>query len=207
MSGTGIIIFAKAPQPGLAKTRLIPTLGAERAAALARRMLEMTLVHALDAQVGPVELWITPAFGEPAWHGIPIPDSVEIRDQPEGDLGARLAYAARGALERNAAALLIGSDCPELGSTALRDAAETLRHVDAVIHPTVDGGYALLGLRRFHSRLFSNIAWSTSTVAHQTIQRIDALRWSLHVAATFNDIDEPADLRRLPLEWLPLIAP
>jgi hypothetical protein len=50
--------------------------------------------------------------------------------------------------------------------------------------------------------LFSDIPWSTSSVAQETVQQIDALQWSLHVAAMFNDIDEPADLRRLPAEWL-----
>jgi rSAM/selenodomain-associated transferase 1 len=202
MSETRVIIFAKAPQPGLAKTRLIPALGAERAAALARRMLETTLERALGAQVGPVELRVTPAFSDAAWRDIPIPDGVEISPQGEGDLGARLARAAQRGLELNAAAMLIGCDCPELDSTALRQAAQTLRGVDAVIHPTTDGGYALLGLRRFDPGLFSDIPWSTSSVAHRTIQQVDALRWSLHVAAMFNDIDEPADLRRLPVGWL-----
>jgi glycosyltransferase A (GT-A) superfamily protein (DUF2064 family) len=74
------------------------------------------------------------------------------------------------------------------------------------MHPTADGGYALLGLRRFHPRLFNDIPWSTSSVAHRTIQQVDALKWSLHVAATFNDVDEPADLRRLPVEWLPWLG-
>jgi hypothetical protein len=202
MSETRIIIFAKAPQPGLAKTRLIPALGAERAAALARRMLDTTLERALGAQVGPVELRVTPAISDSAWRDIPIPDGVEISAQGEGDLGARLARATQSGLERNAAVMLIGCDCPELDSTALRQAAQTLQGVDAVMHPTTDGGYALLGLRRFHPRLFSDIPWSTSSVAHRTIQQVNALQWSLHVAAMLNDIDEPADLRRLPVEWL-----
>jgi uncharacterized protein len=207
MSGTKIIIFAKAPQPGLAKTRLIPTLGAERAAALARRMLEMTLMHALDAGVGPVGLCVTPAISDSAWLDIPIPDGVEISAQGEGDLGARLARATQSGLEFNAAVMLIGSDCPELKSAALRQAAQILRSVDAVMYPTTDGGYALLGLRRFDPLVFSDIAWSTSTVAHRTSQHLDALQWSLHVGGTFNDIDEPADLRWLPVEWLSLVAP
>jgi uncharacterized protein len=207
MSGTKIIVFAKAPQPGLTKTRLIPALGAEGAAALARRMLELTLLQALEARVGPVELWVTPAISDSAWHGIPIPDGVQISPQGEGDLGARLARATQRGLELSAAVMLIGSDCPELDSTSLRRAAQMLRRFDAVIHPTADGGYALLGLRRFDPRLFSDIAWSTSTVAHRTIQQIYALQWALHVAATVNDVDEPADLRRLPVEWLSLIAP
>ena len=103
MSETRIIIFAKAPQPGLAKTRLIPALGAERAAALARRMLDTTLERALGAQVGPVELRVTPAISDSAWRDIPIPDGVEISAQGEGDLGARLARATQSGLERNAA--------------------------------------------------------------------------------------------------------
>src|ERR1700719_312789 len=60
MSETRIIIFAKAPQPGLAKTRLIPALGAERAAELALRMLRVTLAEARQAALGPVELCVTP---------------------------------------------------------------------------------------------------------------------------------------------------
>jgi rSAM/selenodomain-associated transferase 1 len=202
MSGARIIVFAKAPQPGLVKTRLIPALGARRAAALARRMLETTLRNAVGAQVGPVELRVTPAISDPAWLGIPIPDGVEISAQGEGDLGARLARATQSGLELDATVMLIGCDCPELDSTALQHAAQTLRRVDAVMHPTADGGYALLGLRRFHPRLFRDIPWSTSTVAHRTIQQLNALQWSFHVAAMLNDIDEPADLRHLPVGWL-----
>jgi rSAM/selenodomain-associated transferase 1 len=202
MSETRIILFAKAPQPGLAKTRLIPALGAERAAALARRMLETTLKRALGAQVGPVELRVTPAISDSSWRDIPIPDGVEISAQGEGDLGARLARATQSGLELTPAVMLIGCDCPDLDSTALRQAAQTLQGVDVVIHPTADGGYALLGLRRFHPRLFDDIPWSTNSVAHRTIQEVSVLQWSLHVAAMFNDIDEPADLGRLPAEWL-----
>ena len=202
MSETRIIIFAKAPQPGLAKTRLIPALGAEGAASLARRMLEATLERALVARVGPVELRVTPAISDSTWCDIPIPDGVEISAQGEGDLGARLARATQSGLELNPAVMLIGCDCPELDSTALREAAQALRGVDVVIHPTADGGYALLGLRRFYPRLFGDIPWSTSRVAHRTIQEVGVLQWSLHVAAMLNDIDEPADLRHLPGEWL-----
>ena len=90
---------------------------------------------------------------------------------------------------------------------AARPGMQILRRFDTVMHPTADGDYALLGLRRFDPRLFSDIAWSTSIVAHRTIQHVYALQWSLHLAATVNDVDEPADLRRLPVEWLSLIAP
>jgi uncharacterized protein len=119
---------------------------------------------------------------------------MRITAQGEGDLGARLARAAKRTILLRENVLLIGTDCPELDRQRLRSAAEKLTSHEAVIHPTLDGGYALLGLRRFDPSLFENIAWSTGEVAAQTIARIEALGWSVHVADTFRDIDEPADL-------------
>jgi glycosyltransferase A (GT-A) superfamily protein (DUF2064 family) len=76
----------------------------------------------------------------------------------------------------------------------LRAAALALATNDAVIHPTMDGGYALLGLRRFDPSLFDGIGWSGPTVAADTISRIGAVGWSLAVRETLRDIDEPEDL-------------
>lgn len=203
MNAIRTIIFAKAPQPGLSKTRLIPALGAERAAQLSRRMLDATLDSALGASLGPIELCVTPDISAPAWHSVPIPLGVEISAQGEGDLGARLARAAKRALERDESVILIGTDCVDFNAAVLREAAAALGRADAVVNPTADGGYALLALRRFDQRLFSDIAWSTSTVASETVHRIETLGWSVHMGAMLHDIDEPADLQRVPVErWL-----
>lgn len=199
---TRIIIFAKAPLPGFAKTRLIPVLGQAGAAKLARRMLHQTLACAVDAMIGPVELCVTPDITLPAWLGVDILQGVEISAQGDGDLGARLARAAKRGLMRDESVLLIGTDCVEMSAPLLRIAAAALKHKNAVIHPAADGGYALLGLARFHSRLFRGIAWSTDSVASETICRIEQLGWSLEVGALLHDIDEPDDLRRIPLSWL-----
>ncbi len=201
MNALRTIIFAKAPQPGLCKTRLIPALGAERAAQLSQRMLDATLASALGASLGPIELCVTPHILSPAWHGVPIPGGVETSLQGEGDLGVRLARAARRALEHDESVILIGTDCVDLNAAVLREAAAVLGRTDAVLNPTADGGYALLALRRFDQRLFSDIAWSTNTVASETARRIEGLGWSVHVGAELHDIDEPADLQRLPVEW------
>lgn len=195
------IIFAKAPWPGLAKTRLIPALGAEGAARLARRMLDHTLGNAITAALGLVELCMTPAPEAPEWHGVSVPPSVEISDQGEGDLGARLARAAQRSIAAGEAVLLIGTDCPELTPDYLRTAAKVLHRVGAIIHPTTDGGYALLGLTRTDPYLFSDMAWSTDTVAAETLARLKQLGWPVCVAAQLHDIDEPGDLLRLPTEW------
>lgn len=201
VNSTKIIIFAKAPQPGWAKTRLIPALGAERAAELALRLLRVTLAEARQAALGPVELCVTPGIADRAWQNVTLAQELEVSSQGAGDLGARLARATARALKHHNSVMLIGTDCPQLNAPALREAATKLQCADAVIYPTVDGGFALLGLRQFDASVFSDIAWSTNMVASETIQRIDTLRWSMHLGPTLYDIDEPADLQRLPPEW------
>jgi rSAM/selenodomain-associated transferase 1 len=194
MTSTRIIIFAKAPQPGFAKTRLIPALGAEGAAKLAQQMLSHTLFEALAAEIGTVELCSTPKIDDIAWQGITLPVGIEFTDQGEGDLGARLARASERAIEITGFVLLIGTDCVEMSATLLREAAQSLHEYDAVIHCTADGGYALLGLKRYSAVLFSNMPWSTDAVASTTITRIRQLGWSLHVGQLLHDVDTPQDL-------------
>ncbi len=198
MTSARIIIFAKAPQPGFAKTRLIPALGADGAAELAQQMLLNTLHEALAADIGTVELCSTPKIDNIAWQGITLPVGIEITDQGEGDLGARLARASERVIENAELVLLIGTDCVEMFATLLREAAQSLHEHDAVIHCTADGGYALLGLKRYSAVLFSDMPWSTDAVASTTIARIQQLGWSLHVGQLLHDVDAPQDLKYLP---------
>ncbi|MGV8899291.1 MAG: TIGR04282 family arsenosugar biosynthesis glycosyltransferase [Burkholderiaceae bacterium] len=201
-----IVIFAKAPLPGFAKTRLIPALGAQGAADLARRMLEHTLHKALAANLGHVELCVTPSATDPVWQALALPESLQITSQGEGDLGERMARAAQRVLgcgkSGGESVLLIGTDCPQLSADHLRQAASALGQVDAALFPTFDGGYALLGLKRFHPSLFSNIAWSTDSVAFETLRRMEQLGWTVQSQSMLHDIDEPADLQWLPNTWL-----
>ncbi|ADL55921.1 TIGR04282 family arsenosugar biosynthesis glycosyltransferase [Gallionella capsiferriformans] len=196
-----IIVFAKAPQPGFAKTRLIAALGAEGAAALAKRMLLHTLHEAIAAKIGIVELCATPYIDEAAWQVVAPPLGVEISDQGEGDLGTRLALATERSLIRGESVLLVGTDCVEMSADLLREASRNLFEHDAVIHCTIDGGYALLGLRKFNSILFHNISWSSDAVASTTLSRIGQLGWSVHVGQMLHDVDEPQDLKYLPERW------
>jgi rSAM/selenodomain-associated transferase 1 len=201
MSPVRILIFAKAPLAGLAKTRLIPSLGAQGAAELARRMLAHTLEQALSAGVGPVELCVTPSPADPIWQAFSAPAPVTWSDQGEGDLGARMARAARCSDKRGEAVLLIGTDCPALDAAQLRVAAQSLETYDATLIPSADGGYVLLGLKRFHASLFEDIAWSTDAVARETLLRLQQLGWRVNIYPSVHDIDEPADLQWLPRGW------
>lgn len=198
MTGVRTVIFAKAPQAGLAKTRLAPALGFGGAAALARRLLLHAVREALAAGTGPVELCVTPAPGDPVWATLDIPAGVLWYAQEDGDLGKRMAHAAGRAAGSGQPVLLIGTDCPGLDARLLREAAVALRSHDAVLYPAADGGYVLLGLRRFHPSLFRDIAWSTAAVAASTRARIASLGWSLAGREALHDIDEPNDL-----QWLP----
>lgn len=201
MKATRIVILAKAPVAGLAKTRLIPALGAEQAARLARRMLLSTLQQAQAAGVGPVELCVMPGPSDPAWTNLSPVEGISWTAQPEGDLGARMAEAAGRAIADGEHVLLIGTDCPELDAARLQHAARHLEHSDAVLYPTFDGGYALLGLRRFDPRPFERMPWSSTEVTARTIERFRKLGWSLTIGDRLHDIDEPRDLQWLLDPW------
>jgi uncharacterized protein len=191
---TRIVIFAKAPVAGRVKTRLIPTLGADGAARLAGEMLEATVKEALATGLA-VEL-----CGEPdAAEWFEARSGLARTAQGGGGLGERLARAAERVL-RDGHVLLVGADCPGLNRARLAAAAEALEANDAFLHPARDGGYVLLGLRRFDPSVFEDVNWSTSVVAAQTMARIAALGWSLGVGETLRDVDEPADLVRHPGE-------
>jgi rSAM/selenodomain-associated transferase 1 len=195
---THIIIFAKAPLPGFAKTRLIPALGQSGAAKLAQHLFYHSIDQAINAQLGTVELCVTPGLEDVCWQDFPLPKDLIISEQGEGDLGARMARATQRALKAHRSVLLIGTDCPGLTASMLNDAAALLNQHDACLIPVSDGGYALLGLRHFDETLFSHIPWSTAEVAALTRARLHALNWSLAELAELHDIDEPGDLYYLP---------
>ena len=196
MIRTRIVAFAKAPLAGKVKTRLIPAVGADGAAALARGMLLETWAEMLAVPGVEAELCVEPDAKQPEWLGLLPPGSDgRLSAQGSGDLGERLARVAERVTRGGERVILIGTDCPELDRVRLARACGKLERHDAVIHPALDGGYALLGLTQFDASLFEGVAWSTATVAADTIARIGALGWSLHVGDTLRDIDEPADLR------------
>jgi len=192
-----IIIFAKAPVAGRVKTRLITALGAEGAAQLARRMLLQTAAEAREVLMAESELCADPDPADEAWDGL-LPEGLDyLAGQGDGDLGERLARATGRVIAGGQRAILIGTDCPALTACRLTQACRELESHDAVIHPTFDGGYALLGLARFDPSLFSDIAWSTDAVARTTLGRLRTLGWSLQLGETLRDVDEPEDLARL----------
>jgi rSAM/selenodomain-associated transferase 1 len=195
-----VAILAKAPLPGLAKTRLASTLGPEGAAALQARFIERAVETARAAAIGPVMLWAAPDHEHPAFQTLAALFDVALARQPEGDLGARMLAAIAAA---DGPALVIGTDCPALTAAHLAAAADALvGGIDVVVLPVEDGGYALIGMREPQPRLFADMAWSTSGVMAETRRRLTRLGLSWREPARLWDVDVPEDLRRLEREGL-----
>lgn len=201
MLDCSIIIFAKAPVPGYAKTRLARTIGDAAAASLAARMLHHTLKNAIEAEIGPVELCCSPDVSHPAFQQAVTASDITLASQGDGDLGERMHRALSRHLAHYSRVLLIGTDAPGLGAPQLRDAAEALLHHPAVFGPASDGGYVLVGLTRPLPALFQDIAWSTDQVMRQSRHRLDQLGVTAAELPVLHDIDEPHDLIHLPKEW------
>lgn len=191
-----VAILAKAPIAGLAKTRLIPALGAAGAAQLQSVFTQRALRTALAAELGPVSLWCTPDTHHRSFRALAAAYPVRLHTQADGDLGFRM-HSAFETLCPTGPLLLIGTDCPALQAADLRAAAQALlAGHDAVLQPAEDGGYVLIGLRQPQAALFEHMTWSTHQVMQQTRDRAQAHRLSLWQAPLLWDVDLPADLPR-----------
>jgi rSAM/selenodomain-associated transferase 1 len=196
----GVAILTKAPEPGRVKTRLAMMLGVDGAARLHERLVTHTVKAAVEAATGPITIWAAPDERHPFFPELARGFPVALARQPDGDLGARMHAAFAHA---DAATLVIGTDCPVLTATHLRDAANVLREgADAVIFSAEDGGYVLIGLARPVPELFTDMAWSSDGVMVETRQRLRHLGLSWREPGHLWDVDRPSDVGRMRREGL-----
>lgn len=185
-----LIVIAKAPVPGRAKTRLIPDLGEAGAATVAEACLADTLAAVADAVAARRVLVLDGAPGE--W----LPDSgFEVVPQREGGLAARLA----GAFEDSGAtpAVLVGMDTPQITGGLLTGAIEKLceHGVHCVLGPASDGGYWAIGLRASDPRVFDGVPMSADDTAARQRERLAELGLGCAELEQLRDIDTLADAR------------
>lgn len=197
-SSTTVLVFAKAPIPGQAKTRLIPALGPEGAARFQAALTRRTLTTACTAFPGKVILCCTPDASDPWYRSLAEAFSVELRNQHGQDLGGRMDHALTRALADHERAILIGTDCPVLTPAELRSVDKALADgAETVIVPAEDGGYVLVALSRPFPELFSGIEWGTNRVLVETLRKLETDGRPARVMEPLWDIDEPEDLDRL----------
>lgn len=192
-------IFARPPRPGRVKTRLIPELGADKAARVYRHCLEHTLEVAHRAGLD-YRLFLSEDSDDDLFGDEPV------ARQRGADLGARMHHALCALLDGEVSgALIVGSDCLDLRPAHLRRAAQALATSDVVVIPALDGGYALIGCREANPALFANIDWSTDRVLRQTAANAERLGLRLARLDTVRDIDTLSDLEHYP-QLLRLVA-
>lgn len=201
---TKLIIFSKAPVPGYVKTRLTPPLSKSFAANLHSYMLEQTVKLAQQSNLSSVDLYCAPDIEHDFFKYLERQYSVNLKPQSGIDLGERMFNALNDALNTHISVVLTGTDCPAMQVDYLQQAFEKLatNNIDIVIGPVEDGGYALIGATKINRQLFENIDWSTDRVFTQSIEKINQLGWKYHTLDTLWDLDTPADLQRLPENYL-----
>ncbi len=192
-------IFARPPQAGRVKTRLIPDLGADKAARVYRYCLEHTLDVAQRSGLD-YQLFLSEHSSDDLFNDEPLARQQGV------DLGARMHHALRALLADDASgALIIGSDCLDLRPAHLRRAAQALATCDVVVIPALDGGYALIGCREAEPELFARVDWSTGRVLRQTLANAERLGLRLAQLDAVRDIDTLDDLEHYP-QLLRLVA-
>lgn len=189
-----VLVFVRAPSPGMVKTRLAKDVGPDTALAIYKRMTEHVLatVRGLDDEV-ETRIYFTPEDERNAveeWLG----EGLDYRAQGDGDLGARMDAAFKAAFDDEfQKVIVVGSDLPGLAADHLRLAISALSDRDAVIGPATDGGYYLLGLGR-PLDLFQEIPWSTPEVLTRTLDRFVAAGVAPAALPRLNDVDTVEDL-------------
>ena len=196
-----LAVMTKAPCAGKVKTRLIPPLSAEEAAALNICFLrDITFSIQQATGLAPAQgiAVYTPVGAEDSYRGILPEDFLLLPQRGEG-FGERLLFAVEDLLRLGFASVcLINSDSPTVPSAVFAEAAQILsRHDDVVLGPSEDGGYYLIGLKKLQPRLFEKIDWSTDRVLKQTMDRAAELHVQTHLLPSGFDVDDCATLQRL----------
>jgi rSAM/selenodomain-associated transferase 1 len=185
-----IVVFVKNAILGKAKTRLAKTIGDREALKVYIELLEITKKEVLKLNIER-EVWYAWNIEEKdIWDEKLFQKKVQI----EGDLGLKMKDAFKHSFNEGCdKVILIGSDCPTLSASILREAFEKLETNDVVIGPSKDGGYYLIGMSSFNPEVLDNIYWSTELVLSQTEERVEENNLSLAKLEYLNDIDTEED--------------
>jgi rSAM/selenodomain-associated transferase 1 len=191
-----VMVFAKAPVPGQVNTRLLPVVSAEQAAQLQVELIHDRLRECTSSLLSDVQLWCSPDTGHACFTECSSRYPVRLHQQQGGDLGERMAFGQRQALQRYRKAVIIGTDAPALKADAIEQAILALDRNDVVITPAEDGGYVLIGVSGWIPGLLINVEWGMGQVLSQTLRNVDRLGLGYELLGECWDVDRPEDLLR-----------
>jgi rSAM/selenodomain-associated transferase 1 len=198
-SGRKLVIMAKAPRPGMVKSRLAQSLRVEAVTELYRCLLDDTL--ALARSLSDLEVAIMcPASDVEALTQL-AGGTVEVVAQKGEGLAAGLTSVfAHFAAPGRQRVVAFNSDSPHLPASVLESAFEALTGHDIVVGPTHDGGYYLVGAKAAHSALFDDDGMGTKSALEALLARARGLQLSVGFTDPFYDIDVESDLNQLAAE-------
>jgi rSAM/selenodomain-associated transferase 1 len=202
-----IAIMAKESVAGRVKTRLCPPLAPEESAELNTRFLrDISANIAAAARLAPIQGFAAyhPPGSEAFFHDI-LPAGFRLIWPKEAGIGRALFNSARDLLADGYASMcLVNADSPNLPTAYFAQAAELLARPGdrVVLGPSDDGGYYLIGLKRFHARLFEDIDWSTERVTGQTLERAAEIGLPVETLPAWYDVDDGEMLARLAADLL-----
>jgi rSAM/selenodomain-associated transferase 1 len=200
----GFAVMAKSSVPGLTKTRLVPPLTYDEAALFNTAFLRDVAANiGAAAQMADIRGYM--AFGPPGSENFfkdNLGAEVGLIEVWLPDFGDCLYTAIDRLLAFHGAAVVLNSDSPTLPTAILAETAHVLAQPGdrAVIGPSTDGGYYLLGIKQRHRGLFERVSWSTEHVMRQTLQRADELGIDVHVLPPWYDVDDRESLKLLGAE-------
>lgn len=199
-----LILFARAPVAGRAKTRLQPDYTAAEAAEIAAFLVHATVKQAVAAWPGEVRLYGTPDASHPLFQQLATTHGLALGVQHGDDLGTRMRNALDDGRRRGRGAAIMGCDVPHCRREVFAQASAWLAQGRNVLGPTEDGGYYFIGLTHDAPELFTGIPWGTAQVLPQTRTRAAALGIEFELLPVLRDIDIAADLRHAAREYAPL---
>jgi rSAM/selenodomain-associated transferase 1 len=188
-----LLIFIKNPIKGRAKTRLAATVGDEEALRIYLELLKHTrnIVSKIDTHRNLFYSHFIDNNDE--WNN----DDFDKQLQIDSDLGGKMAAGFQTTFEKGATkAVIVGSDCASLTTKIVDAAFIKLENNDFVIGPADDGGYYLIGMKKFTPELFQNIDWSTEKVFPQTIDIINKQNKTYALLPILSDIDYEEDWKK-----------
>jgi hypothetical protein len=191
---TLLIIFAKAPEPGYVKTRLLPFLSPEEAATLHEAFILDTLAYTADLSLQRA-MACTPTPNHPFFRQCETGPPLLFIQQSGDHLGERMNRALEWGFSKGfEKVLLIGSDTPNLPTQYIQEGIDLLDTQAWVLGPSLDGGYYLIGGKPPLPGLFRGIRWGTDKVLTKTLKKFDEQKILCHLLPFWYDIDRPKDL-------------
>lgn len=191
-----LLIFTRSPVLGEVKTRLQPEFSPQQSLKLHKKMMLNTLALSEKLPALSTELCCTPNRNTLFFLECENQFPVTLSNQQGDDLGERMAFSLSVALQSYDKVIIIGTDCPDIDQEYIDQALNELDNVDVVLGPASDGGYVLLGLRKFSLELFTGINWGSDKVLSQTRKVLNKLNWPFKELAIMHDIDRPEDVYR-----------